>query len=355
MTISDTARTILKEKQDLLADKVIETLWENHPEYDRIFSIEGKEKCRQDIKYHILYLAEAVGVESQQLFNNYLGWVKVLFASLRIPEESFIESLKTLRSTVSGAVEGEEEHCITAYLDQGMAEFPTMPSTDGTVLGPDNPLHKPATLYLSALLEGEREAASTIIFEQIESGIHIKDIYLSIFQAVQREIGRLWQMNRISVAQEHYCTAATQLIMSRLYPYVFSRKKTGGTFIGACVGDELHEMGVRMITDFFEMDGWDTYFLGANTPLEAFLSSLKDYDADLVGIGATITYHIDAVRRIIEAIRGDPKTKEVKILVGGYPFNLDNTLWKRVGADAFAENAQEAVSIGNQLLRGAAS
>ena len=29
-----------------------------------------------------------------------------------------------------------------------------------------------------------------------------------------------------SVAQEHYCTASTQLIMSQLYPYIFRSDRT---------------------------------------------------------------------------------------------------------------------------------
>ena len=34
---------------------------------------------------------------------------------------------------------------------------------------------------------------------------------------------------------KHYCTAATQLIMSQLYPYIFSGEKTAGAFVATCV------------------------------------------------------------------------------------------------------------------------
>ena len=46
----------------------------------------------------------------------------------------------------------------------------------------------------------------------------IRDVYLLVFQPCQREVGRLWEAGRITVAQEHYCTAATQVIMSQLAP-----------------------------------------------------------------------------------------------------------------------------------------
>ena len=77
---------------------------------------------------------------------------------------------------------------------------------------------------------------------------------------------RYWQMNRLTVAQEHYCTAATQMIMSQLYPYIFEGERNGRVLVATCVAENLHEIGVRMVTDFFEMDGWDTFYLGANVP-----------------------------------------------------------------------------------------
>ena len=58
-------------------------------------------------------------------------------------------------------------------------------------------------------------------------GTGVKDIYLHIIQPIQYEIGRLWQMNRISMGQERFCTAATQMVMSQLYPPLFASKKTG--------------------------------------------------------------------------------------------------------------------------------
>ena len=70
-------------------------------------------------------------------------------------------------------------------------------------------------------------------------------------------------MNLLSVAQEHYCTAATQLVMSQLYPRIFSTERRGRTLVAARVADDLHEIGLRMVADFFEMEGWDTFYVGA--------------------------------------------------------------------------------------------
>src|SRR5947208_2720790 len=106
------------------------------------------------------------------------------------------------------------------------AQRPTLAQADApgdlpTLLEGDDPLTELARQYLRALLAGERQGASRLILDAVKAGVPVRDIYLHVFQRCQQEAGRLWQVNRLTVAQEHYATAATQLIMAQLYPHVF--------------------------------------------------------------------------------------------------------------------------------------
>ena len=106
-----------------------------------------------------------------------------------------------------------------------------------------------------------------------------------------------------------------------------------------------------MVSDFFEMEGWDTFYLGANTPTPALLGTLKERDADLIVISATMTFHLGAVKELIHSIRNDQSLQKVKIIVGGYPFNVAPDLWREIGADAFSTDALEAVRVAENLVR----
>jgi methanogenic corrinoid protein MtbC1 len=160
-------------------------------------------------------------------------------------------------------------------------------------------------------------------------------------------------MNKLSVAQEHYCTAATQMIMSQLYAHIFTSEKNERTMVATCVEGDYHEIGARMVADFFEMEGWNTFYLGANVPAPSILQTLAERQADLIVISATMTYHIRAVRKLIKAIRSSESTANVKIMVGGYPFNIASELWREVGADAYSASALESVKIAERLVQGA--
>jgi methanogenic corrinoid protein MtbC1 len=157
-------------------------------------------------------------------------------------------------------------------------------------------------------------------------------------------------MNQLSVAQEHYCTAATQLIMSQLYPQIFAAERVGHRLVATCVSGELHEIGVRMVADLLEMEGWDTYYLGANTPADSVIRALVEREAQLLGISATITFHVSSVADLIARLRASDAGRTVKVLVGGYPFNVSRDLWRQVGADGCAHDAQGAVELAKEMV-----
>jgi methanogenic corrinoid protein MtbC1 len=105
------------------------------------------------------------------------------------------------------------------------------------------------------------------------------------------------------------------------------------------------------------MEGWDTYYLGANTPAEAVLQALDDRDADVLAVSATMTFHVSAVSDLVARVRRNARERgnaqlRPRILVGGYPFLAASDLWRKVGADGCARDAQEAVAIANRLLDG---
>ncbi|HET6511684.1 MAG TPA: cobalamin-dependent protein, partial [Candidatus Kapabacteria bacterium] len=306
------------------------------------------------------YLAEAVGADQPDLFADYVLWAKFMLQGRGVPAEDLIENLKILREVIAPKLSAAAEKQALKCIDAGLAQLEVAGAEAKTSelsielpcrITQDNPHCELATNYLNALLRGDRHEASRMIMSAVDAGVSVKELYLHVFQPAQHEVGRLWQINVLTVAQEHYCTAATQLIMSQLYPHIFSTRKNGRAMVATCVSGDLHEIGVRMISDFFEMEGWDTFYLGANVPVDSVVSSIKDREADLLAVSATMTFHVGAVRKLIAAIRADEETKQTKIIVGGYPFNLAPTLWKEIGADGHALDAERSLSLAEELLK----
>ncbi len=335
-----------------LANAITEEYYRQHPELNVRYNKDVRDNIFRDNQYHLAYLAEAIAADHPSFFASYIGWAKVLLNGMKIPSEELARNLNIVRTVLQHELQHFEGiDLIHTYIEQGLHELPTLPSELSSFIQPTHPHAELAHQYLQHLLRGERHLASRLILDAVEKqNVNIKEIYLDVFQFTQYEIGRLWQMNQISVAQEHYCTAATQLIMSQLYTYIFSTEKLNKTMVATCVGGDLHELGVRMVADFFEMEGWDTYYLGANTPTFSVLQELREREATLLAVSVTMTFHVRAAEALIEAVRADEKCRHVKIMVGGHPFNLEPMLWKQVGADGYSRNAQEAIELSNQLI-----
>ena len=338
--ISTDINSTLKQEKQKLAERIVELQYERQPEIWKPYGDPGREKSVRDSGYHLSYLAAALDADDPILFIEYLAWAKSIFVNLHFPENVLATTLQcTRQALIEGLPQGLCAPAL-AMIDNGLQSLDATPIIVPTFIEKDNLL---ARQFLDFLLSGNRQAASQLILEAVKAGIPVRDIYLRVFQNTQREVGRLWQTNQISVAQEHFCSAATQMVMSQLYPYIFSSRRTDRRMVMACVGGELHEIGARMVADFFEMEGWDTYFLGANTPHQSIIQTVVEHNADLLAISVTMTFHISKVREIIQGLRQSGNLR-TKVLVGGFPFNLSHDLWKRVGADGFAPDAQSALT-----------
>ncbi|MCX7842275.1 MAG: cobalamin-dependent protein [Clostridia bacterium] len=203
--------------------------------------------------------------------------------------------------------------------------------------------------FFENLLEGRRKKCTSITEEAIKNGVDIKLLYMNIFERALVEIGNLWQSNIISVANEHLCTAIIQSIMMQIHRHIKPVEPVKGKIVIACIGKELHEVGARMVADFFEMEGWDVTYLGASMPSRDLIGMVEMAKPDVVGISCTIASHVEYVRELTEKLKS--VDNNLKIAVGGYCFNRRPELYKYVGADIWTPNALDTVNACNAIFQ----
>lgn len=296
-------------------------------------------------------LAEALAAESPALFIDHLAWTKVMLTARGLPVEHLALTLTCMGEVLQEHLPEGARAAAVQYVEQGIERLADLPSEAPEQVRHGGRHDQLATRYLEALLRADRRAARQLVLEAVEEGVPIRELYLHVFQRTQHEVGRLWQMDRLSIAQEHFCTAATQQIIAELYPHIFAAERVGHVLVMACVGDELHEIGARMVADFFEMEGWDTFYLGASATTDRIVQVVAERKADVLGLSATMIHHVARVREVVDAMRSRTETADVKILVGGYPFLVDAELGQRIGADGTARSADGAVALAHELVR----
>jgi MerR family transcriptional regulator, light-induced transcriptional regulator len=196
--------------------------------------------------------------------------------------------------------------------------------------------------YLAALLAADLEAARRVIADALDAGTLARELYLDVLQPALYEVGLRWSRAEISVAQEHLATAATQSNLAWLAERLIEGERPArGRVLIACAEDELHMLGVSMVADFLEAEGWEISFVGAMTPPEGLVELAPQ--ADVVAISAALPERIPLVARAVAALRAAPRTPY--IVVGGQAFAGSEERALRTGADAWAADAQDAVCV----------
>ena len=212
----------------------------------------------------------------------------------------------------------------------------------------------PRDSFFEAIRRGDRQAAFRSVDAALDAGLDLQSLYVEVVQPSMREIGRLWQENELTVAEEHLATAIAESAMSRAFERVFVwRDQRTPRLIAACADDERHQMGLRMLCDLLELEGWETIYLGASVPVESLTEMIAAREPDAVALSATIAPHIPRVRAAISAIRRMKLERQPVIAVGGRAFLADPALASRVGADFTAADAAQAVRALDERVRGA--
>ncbi len=340
---------VLQHKAEI-AEKVVEKQYALQPEFWKPFGSKGRQLSVRDAGYHLPFLIESVVSDDPEVFSEYVAWVKRLFRGLNFPDEVMVFTLKCTDDVLKEMLPNELHDVFEPHIDAGLKKMDEPLPDMVSYIDTDTENGKIARQYTDSLLKGDRHTAAEIVMKAVDNGIPVKDIYLDVFQQSQYEVGRLWLSNEISVATEHFCSAATQSIMAQLYPHIFTTERIGKKIVAACVGGELHEIGIRMVTDFFEMEGWDSYYLGANSPATSILKAVEENGADMVGLSAAMPYHRPLLRDTIQQIRATLSGKDLKILIGGNALNFYGDKWSDFDADGYAPNASEAVKLANKLL-----
>lgn len=172
--------------------------------------------------------------------------------------------------------------------------------------------------FVDFLLDGNRAAASEHVKQQLEAGMSVKHIYEDIIKVSLYRVGELWEYNQITVAEEHTATSIAEAVMNELYGSIVSRKREGQKAVLACLENETHQVGIKMVADMFEMKGWDTFFPGADTPATELMRYIDKIKPQVIALSASVYSHLPLLEETIQRIRHT--FPNIPVLIGGQAF-----------------------------------
>ncbi|MBN1298626.1 MAG: cobalamin-dependent protein [Actinobacteria bacterium] len=340
------AGSFLKNNHDELAEKIFEFYIKEKLKPQTSINPHEKLMIRTGVSSNLCALADGLYYSEQNIYENELEWARRYLSRIKIPVENITLLLEASRDIFEKRLPQKIIFNVLNYVDYGITVLKRTLNEEPSYLKEGNQLYNESVKYLEYILKKKKNSAIDMIFKLVNNRQNtIKDIYTHIFQPLHRELGRMWQNGQITTFHEQYAIAVTQLAMSQLYDYIFKKEKSGKSFLAACVSGELHEIGLRMISDLLALEGWTTFYLGSDTSIKTIIDTLENNTVSIIGLSVTVSKNLDESKKVIEYIRKVYDYEDLKIIVGGFVFNNSEDLWSRVGADSYANNACEAIDI----------
>lgn len=325
-----------------VAESVTAEFFQRHPDWLDRYGDRGIEHGVQDAQFHLGFLAGALAGGDPDAFGEYVGWTRGVLAARGISAPFLRENLEQIEAALLLALPPDDHESLQAAFQSGYRACDTPSGANGRVHGA---LGATARVYLQAILQGDRQASLGVAREALREGGSLPRLYLDVIEPAQHEVGRLWEANAISVADEHMATAVTQYVMAQCFPLMDRPDDCHGRMVLTGVEEELHHVGANMVADVLEAHGWDVRFLGTNLPHKGILQVIREHQPDWVGISATTLLSLPQVSSLIGEIRTTFRDAAPRIIVGGSVFRFSPGAWQEVGADAVGTSLEEAIAL----------
>lgn len=119
--------------------------------------------------------------------------------------------------------------------------------------------------------------------------------------------------------------------------------------LGTVAGD-IHDIGLNIVDFMLDVNGFEVYNIGIDTPAQNFVDKIKETGAPIVGLSGFLTLAFDSMKETVEAIKAAGLRGNVKIMIGGG--QIDEEVKEYTGADAYGRDAMVAVSLAKGWIGG---
>ena len=287
-------------------------------------------------------------VAEPALFAKRVAWLRRGAQARGASEQDLRRSFETLRTALERELPDALKPAVAPALNLATREFARAAEREAAPLDPADPLDRLALRYLAACLEGDPDRAAALVRTEIAKGLAPATVYTRVLLAAQREVGDLWHIGELSIAEERLVTETTRELMALIAAQHAPRTPAKRTLIAASVSGNVHDVGLRAAADLLRIAGWRCLYLGASVPAAELARAAEAFGADLVLLSATLETHLKPLGEAIAAVRRG--ASRCKVLVGGRAFDDVPQLAAQLGADACAARIDDVVAAGNALF-----
>lgn len=207
--------------------------------------------------------------------------------------------------------------------------------------------------FRAILLAEDRDACIRFATEGLsESRFSIPELYEGILGPCLAESEVCSVGDATCIWHEHVRSGIIRTVVETCWPFVSGAARPAQgqrpAVLVFCPEKELHELGARMVADFFTLCGWKACFAGANTPREQIRAAILSERPHAVAVSVSDFYNLVEAGKAITRIRSllsEQGWTHVRILAGGYAFTGNPDGWRAIGADGLLRTYEDILGL----------
>lgn len=266
-------------------------------------------------------LAEKLGIAQTTVANYESG--------IRFPDENILIKLSDFFNiTVDWLIRKDNEH--RGIINPEKVGFDYSPSR----------LNKDSDKFLSASLQSGNKATETAL-NLLKTGYTEEQILIDLFEPSLIKTGTFWAQGIYNEAMEHQISSAVLQAMAVMQAHAKKPMPFRGKAVCLTASGEGHNIGLKMISRFLEIDGWESFFLGTSIPADSLKDYIADMHIDLVLISVTLNENTNSCCSLIKAVKSieNPPT----VIAGGAGIKQNRSSVIKAGADHIFQSVSETL------------
>ncbi|MBS1705127.1 MAG: metalloregulator ArsR/SmtB family transcription factor [Armatimonadetes bacterium] len=248
----------------------------------------------------------------------------------KLRSRAIVRSNKVGRQVYYSLATAEIANALEALLQQ--AHFPEVEQLSF----PDAALR-----YAKAAVLSDESTCSEIVDSLLRHKVDLLGLYQHVLAESMTIVGTWYEVQAITVAQEHMASAITERMMSKVVHYASPLSPNATTVMLGCVPGNFHSIGLRMLSDYMRLSGYKTIYLGASVPIEAFISAVEQHKPILVMVSVATRESTELTLELVTRLRVLSASMGFLIGVGGRPVNENTKPFLTAGAHFTAKSLIE--------------
>jgi trimethylamine corrinoid protein len=203
----------------------------------------------------------------------------------------------------------------------------------------------------NAIHAGDKETGVNEALTLINQGKKVPQIFIECIEPTLVEVGDRFSRLDIFLPELMNSASTVKAIQEVLLPYLSADQAQAkrGRIVICTVSGDLHDIGKNIVKTMLEVNGFELKDLGVDVSAANVVKAAVEFNADIIALSALMLPSLPSMKDVIDILRENEKYQErFKVMVGGGPVNQE---WaEKAGADAYGDNAIEAVKVAHTLF-----